>query len=64
MYYMAKYCLWYGIFQYIRSVRVEYIVRISSVTTLHIDDWNVFENIRHADRQTNRFAITETETQF
>ena len=50
--------------KYIRSVRGEYVVRISSVTTFYIDDWSVFENIRHADRQTGSFAITETENQF
>ena len=55
-------------FQYIRSVRVEYVVQVSSATTFYIDHWNVFENIRHADkrtdRQTDTFAITGTETQF
>ena len=55
-------------FKYIRSVRVEHAVRISSVTTLYIDNWNLFENLRHArrqtDRQTDRFATTKTETQF
>ena len=40
-------------FQYIRSVRVEYVVRISSVTTLYTDHWKVFENISNADRQTD-----------
>ena len=39
---------------YIMSVRVEYAVRISSAATLYIDHWNVFENSRHADRQTDR----------
>ena len=52
--YMAKYCWWYGRFQYIRPVRVEYVAQVSSVTTLFIDHWNVFQNIRHADRQTGR----------
>ena len=40
--------------QFIRSVNVEYVVRISSVTTLYIVHWNVFVYIRHADRQTDR----------
>ena len=69
---MAKFTWWYGMFQYIRPVRVEYVVRISSVTTLYIDHWKVLESIRLADRrtdrqtdrQTYRFAITKTETQF
>ena len=64
MYYMAKFAWWYGMFQYIRSVRVEYVVRISSVTSLYIGHWKVFENISLADRQTDRFAFTKTETQF
>ena len=34
--------------------RVEYVVRISYVTTLYIDHWKVFENIINADRQTDR----------
>ena len=50
--------------QNIGSVRVEHVVRISSVTTLYIDHWKVFENIIHADRQTDRLAITAAETQF
>ena len=44
--------------------RVESVVRISSVTTSYIDHWKVFENKSHADRQTDRFAITAAETQF
>ena len=40
--------------QYIGSVRVEYV----------IGHWKVFENIRLADRHTDRFAFTKTETQF
>ena len=33
-------CSWlYGMLQSIRSVRVEYIVRTSYVTTLYIDHW-------------------------
>ena len=40
-------------FQYIRSVRVEYVVRISSITSLYIGHWKVFENISLADRQTD-----------
>ena len=51
-------------FEYIRSVRVEYVVRISSVTTFYIDHWNVFENVSHADRQTDTFVTTQTDTQF
>ena len=43
----------YGMFQSIRAVRVEYAVRISSITTLHISHWNVFEIVRHADRRTD-----------
>ena len=58
-----KIARWYGMFQYIRSVRVEYVVGISSVTTLYIRS-NVFENVRNADRQTDRFAFPKTETQF
>ena len=42
MCYMAKFAWWYGMFQYIRSVRVEYVVRISSVTSLYIGNWKVF----------------------
>ena len=53
-----------SMFQYIRSVRVEYVVRISSVTSLDIGHWKVFENISSADRETNRFAFTKTEIQF
>jgi len=55
MYYMAKFALWYGMFQYIRSVRVENVVRISIVTSLYIGHWKVFENISlRTDRQTDR----------
>ena len=38
MYYMAQYCLvvWY-VSVYISFVRVEYVVRISYVTTVNID---------------------------
>ena len=54
MYYMAKLARWYGMFQYIRGVRVEYVVRISSVTTLYIDHWNVFKHISRPDWQTDR----------
>ena len=54
MYYMAKFAWWYGMFQYIRSVRVEYVVRISSVTSLYIGHWKVSENISIADRQADR----------
>ena len=54
--------------QYIRSVRAEYVVRISSI-------WNdlicrPLENVRkykpcgQTDRQTDRFAIAAAETQF
>ena len=39
--------------QYMRSVRVEYVLRISSVTSLYIGNWKVFENIGLADRQTD-----------
>ena len=43
MYYMASFAWWYGMFQYIRSVRVEYVVQISSGTTIYIDhQWKVF----------------------
>ena len=62
VYYMAKFAWWYSVFQYIRPVRVEYVVRISSVTTLYIDYWKVFKDIRHADR--DRFAFTAAETHF
>ena len=54
MYYMAKFAWWYGTFQYIRSVMVEYVGRISSVTSLYIGHWKVFENVSLADRQTER----------
>ena len=59
IYYLAKFAWWYGMFRYIRSVRVEYVVRISPVTTLpgiyrHTDHWKVFKNISRADRQTDR----------
>ena len=56
MYYMAKCAWWYGTFQYIRSVRVEYVVRVSSVTSLYIGHWKVFENPGLPDRQTDRQA--------
>ena len=72
MYYMAKFAWWYGMFQCIRSVGVEYVVRISSATSLYIGHWKGFKNISLADRQTDRqtgrqtdrFAFTKTETQF
>ena len=64
MYHTAKFAWSYGIFQYIRSVRVESVVRISSLPTLYIDHWKVFENTRHADRQTDRFELTDTDNQF
>ena len=66
---MAKFASWYGIFQYIRPVRVEYVVRISSVASLYIGHWKVFKNISLADRQTdrqiciyqNRYSVLQTE---
>ena len=61
---MAKFAWWYGMFQYIRPVRFEYVIRISSVTTLYIGHWKMLENISHADRQTDKFGITAAETQF
>ena len=54
MYYMGKFAWWYGMLQCTRSVRVEYVVRISSVTRLYIGHWKVFENISLADRQTDK----------
>ena len=52
MYFMAKFAWWFGMFQYIRSVRVEYVVRIPSVTSLYIGHWKVFESIAlRTDRQ-------------
>ena len=51
MYYMAKFAWWYGMFQYVRSVRVECVVRVSSVTTLCFNHWKGFEDISLADRQ-------------
>lgn len=55
MYYMVKLaCCWYNMFQYIRSLRVKYVVRISSVTILHIDHCKVFESISQAARHTYR----------
>ena len=53
MYYMAIFAWWYGILQYIRSVRVEYVVRIS-LTSLYIGHWKVFENNSLTDRQSDR----------
>ena len=41
-------------FQHIRYARVEYVVRISSATTLYIHHWKVFDSISHADRQRDR----------
>ena len=64
MYNMAKVAWWYGMLQYIRSVRVEYVVRTSSVTSLYIDHWNVCENISHADRQTVRQRDRQTSLHF
>ena len=46
IYQTAKFPWWYGMFQYIKSVRVEYVVRISYVTTLFTNHWKLFENIR------------------
>ena len=66
MCYMAKFAWWYGMFQYIRSVRVEYVVRISSVTTFHANYWIIFETVRHSDRHIyeyqNRDSILQTGT--
>ena len=68
IYYMVKFARWYDIFPDIRSVRVKYVVRISSVTSLYIGHWKLFEKIsladRQRDRQTDRFAFPKTETQF
>ena len=36
MYYKANFAWCYGLFQYVRPVRVEYVVRISPVTTIYI----------------------------
>ena len=55
--YMAKFAWWYGMFQYIRPVRVEYVVRISSVTSIYIGHWKVFEEMSLADRYADRFAF-------
>ena len=59
---MAKFAWWYGMFQYIRSVRVEYVVRISSVTSSYIGRWKVLKNISFADRQTDRQTDTDRQT--
>ena len=63
--YVAKFA-WYGMFQYIRSVRVDYVVQLSSVTTLYpsLESVRKYKPCRQTDRQTNRFAITAAETQF
>ena len=64
MYSMATFAWWYGMCQYIKSVTVEYVVRISSVTSLYIGRWKVFKNFtscgptdwrtcRQTDRQTD-----------
>ena len=52
--------------QYIRSVRVEYVVRISFVMGLYIGHWKVFGKISRAEtgRLTDRIAFTKTETHF
>ena len=65
MYYMAKFTWWYGMFQYLRSVRVEYVVRKSSVTSLYIGHWKVLRKYKpcgQTDRQTDRFALTDNIT--
>ena len=36
IYYMTKFAWWYGMFQYIRSARVDYTVQISSVMIEYI----------------------------
>ena len=48
-------------FQFIRSVRVEYVVRVSSVTSLYIGHWKVFDNISLADRQTDIYLTKQTQ---
>ena len=67
MYSLTNFAWWYGILQYIRSVGVAYVVRMSSVTTLYIEQWKLFKTLSHADRQTDkqtdRFAIAAAETQ-
>ena len=68
IFFMTKFAWWYGMSQYIGSLRVEYVARTSSVTTLNIDHWKVFEHIihadRHAGRQTDKFAFTVAQAQF
>ena len=67
MYYMAKFAWWYGMFQYIRSVRVKYVVQISYVTRLyigHVESVRKYKPYGQTDRQTVRLAVTKTETQF
>ena len=51
-------------FQYIRAVRVDYVVQKSSVTTLYIDHWQVCHADRQTDRQTDKFGFFITETKF
>ena len=47
-------------FQHIRSVRVEYVIRMSSVTIRSLESVRKYK----ACGQTDRFAITEKDTQF
>ena len=46
---------------YMRSVKVEYVVQVSSVTSLYIGHRIVFGNMSLADRQTDMIAFTKTE---
>ena len=48
-------------FQYVRSVRVEYVVRIASVPSWYIGHWKEFEIISLADRQTDLHLPKETQ---
>ena len=48
--FMAKFAWWYGMLQSNKPIRVEYVVRLSSVTTISIGHWKVFESINHGGK--------------
>ena len=45
VYCMVEFAWWYSMFQYIRSVKVEYVERISYVTTIYISTIGKCPNI-------------------